>query len=704
MYGWTRKHVVLKRQILAKTLLIVILAGFLSISGVTTPSALASIPNRVQRVDIRPKKGYTRIILGLENSPNYTITSLPGNRLRIAIETTDGPLFKKFRRYSDANIGGLLFSRRAGNLLVTFQTVAGAGWRELPADAGSVIILDVGKKFSPTGPHPVTIGREKIWSGVEKLVRDFDPPVKTDIPFLPTDRQILKNIMNDVDQQAFVAAESALYKGQLTEAEETFSSFAARQAPIRSLALYRLGETWYKLQKYPQALAAFREAEKIWPVYLSYNPGVTFYYGDSIVRSGDLTAGRELLANLIGRLADKKYAPMLLVRLGDILARQGHDQESLALYRTVADNFKDNKARYMAQLRLNDREFLQVNSLNYHVLSDSYQEISLQSGDFDMREESYFKHVLLESLHGEAVGALQVLTGFQRKFPRGVYATVVRVMREVLVAQVYRERLWDKDSAALIRFVEEHQEYLGSCVEVPGFLEKVAAAYAESGRPIELIKLFNFLVDRQWATSGVPYMYEEIASNAELLGDAVMAENSLRTFLRKFPSHPRVRLIKERLGGLTFADGKYPETREVLLWLLNKGERAQKPESYYYLGRSLWSLKEYSQAAKAIDLYLASTGAAGTRLLPDAYFVAVSARESMGDRKGALRMLEAALKLPGNPRNEEFLFKSGELYLLEGKRQLARTCFEQVVSKGKDPDWQRLARQALDTFDEKKLR
>jgi TolA-binding protein len=669
--------------------------------GAPVPFAHAAIPNRVQRVDIRPKNGYTRIVLGLENIPTYTVTALSGQRLRIAIEGTDGPLFKKFRRYSDTNIGGLAFSRRCGILFVTFKTGVGAGWRDLHVDGNRAITLDVGVKFSPPLPRPSASGREKIWSGVEKLVRDFDPPLKTDIPFQPTDRLILKSILNDTEQQTFMAAEAALYKGQLTEAEEVFTPFAARQAPIKSLALYRLGETWYKLQKYPQALTAFREAEKIWPAYLNYNPSVTFYYGDSIVRSGDLAAGRILLANLIGRLADKKFAPTLLVRLGDILARQGHDQEALALYRTVADNFKDNKACYMAQLRLNDREFLQVNSYSYHALSDSYQNIALLSGDFDMREESYFKYVLLESLHGEAVGALQVLTGFQRKFPRGVYATIVRVMREILVGRVFQERPWDKDPAALIRFVEEHQEYLAACVELPGFLENVTAAYAEAGRPIELIKLYNYLVDRQWAASGVPYMYEEVANNAELIGDIALAEKSLRALVRKYPVNPRVRLIMERLGGLSFAAGNSRETKESLLWLLNKGERSQRPESYYYLGRSLWSLKEYTQASKAIDLYLASAGAAGARLLPDAYSVAVSSRESTGDRKGALRLLDAGLKLPDNPRNEEFLYKAGEINLNEGKKQLARTYFERVTKSGKDPDWQRLARQALDSLDMK---
>jgi TolA-binding protein len=691
-----------KSWIMSQALPIVLLAGFLSLIG--GEAAWASIPNRIQRVSITPKQGFTRIELSLKDNPAYSFASLPGNRLRIVIEDADGPVYKKFRRYSDSNIGGLVFTQRGGNLLVTFQTVPGAGWRELRFDGLSKITLDVGLRFRAPAPHSSVPGREKIWSGVEKLVRDFDPPLKTDIPFAPTDRQVLKSILNDAEQQIFIAAEAALYKGQLTEAEEAFSAFAARQSPAKALALYRLGETWYKLQKYQQALEAFREAEKLWPAFLNFNPGVTFCYGDSIVRSGDLAAGRVLLANLIARLSDKKFAPTLLVRLGDILARQGQDQEALALYRTVADNFKDNKAGPMAQIRLNDREFLKVDPTNYSALSASYLDISKIIGDFELREEALFKHVLLESMHGETTGALQKLVSFQRQFPRGVYTTVTRLMREALVAQAYLEGHWVKDSAALIRFVEEHQEYLSSCVDQPGFLQRISAAYGESGRPIELIKLFSFLVERQWTAAGVPYMYEEIADNADLLGDSVLAEKMLRTFLRKYPTNPRARLIMERLGGISFAADKYRDVKENLQWLLKKGEHAQKPESYYYLGRSLWSLKEFVPAIKSMDLYLAAATSADGRYLADAYYVAVSARESTGDRKGALRLLEAGLKLAGNQRNDEFLYKAGELNLLDGKKQQARTYFQQVASKGKDPDWMRLAQQALESLDLKAAR
>ncbi|MDD2270764.1 MAG: tetratricopeptide repeat protein [Desulfuromonadaceae bacterium] len=657
--------------------------------------ACASIPNQIYRVDIHPKKDFTRLTVSLADPPQYTLAAIPGSRLRLVIEDTGGTLFKKFRRYSDKNIGGLTFKRRGDSLLVTFQVSPQVGWRDLSRPDISAITLDIGAQFKPGAPQPSMAGREKIWKGVEKLVRDFDPPLKSEIPFTQTDRQVLRNFLSEEEQKDFMAAEAALYKGSLTEAEELFSRFSSRQGPIRALALYRLGETWYKLQKYPQALAAFREAEKMWPGYLGLNPGITFYYGDSIARSGELAHARSLLASLAARLADKTFAPALLVRLGDILTRQGHEHEARAIYQNVADHFKDNKASQMALMRIADSEFLQSTPWNYRPISSVYLNASRHSGDLDMREEAHFKYVLLESIHGEAGEALQLVMGFQHKFPRGVYVAVVRTIREVLVAEVYRGTDWTKEPAALVRFMEEQSDYLADTVEQPGFLATVTRAYNEAGRPIELVKLLAVLVERLWSTPVAPELYVSIVDNSELIGDTATAERAIKTFLSKFPADPSAKLMTERLGSIYFSSGKYLQVKETLLWLLNKGMRARIAESYYRLGRSLWELKLHKQAAKAIGLYLGAPQGIDPRTLPDAYFVGGSSLEATGDKKGALKLFEAALKLPDNPRKDEFIYRTAQINLREGKAGRAKELFEQLVKNGKDRDWQQLARQAL---------
>lgn len=692
--GQARVSHILFPHFICRTLVLVALPLLFALM-LTEGQALAAVPNSLYRIDIRPQKEFTRLTVRLADPPRYSLVSIPGNRLRLVIQDTGGTLFRKFRRYSDKNIGGVSLDKRGDSLLVTFKVSQTAGWRDISRSDISAVTIDVGAAFKPGDPHPIHVGRDKIWKGVEKLVRDFDPPLKSEIPFAQTDSQILKSFLADDDQKDFMAAEAALYKGQLIEAEELFTRFSSRQAPIRGLALYRLGETWYKLQKYSQALAAFREAEKLWPAYLGLNPDIIFYYGDSIARSGDLPYARSLLAGLVARLADKAFAPALLVRLGDILTRQGHEREAQAIYQNVAEYFKGNKASQMALMRIADSAFLDLTPWNYRPVSAVYLNASRQSGDLDMREEAHFKYILLESLHGEAGEALPLVMDFERKFPRGVYVAVVRAIREVLVADVFRHTGWDKQSLALVRFIDEQREYLAGCVDFPGFLATVTRAYTEVGRPIELIQLLTDLAERSWATPIAQELYSSIIDNAELIGDTATAERTIKIFLRKFPATTQARLMTERLGSIYYSADKHQQVKETLLWLLNKGERAQRPESYYLLGRSLWALQLYSQAGRAMDLYLATPSQRDSRNIPDAYFVAGSAREALGDLKGALKLFEVALNLPDNSRHDEFLYRTAQINLRAGNSRRAKELFDQLAKNGKDPDWQRLAQQAL---------
>jgi tetratricopeptide (TPR) repeat protein len=189
-------------------------------------------------------------------------------------------------------------------------------------------------------------------------------------------------------------------------------------------------------------------------------------------------------------------------------------------------------------------------------------------------------------------------------------------------------------------------------------------------------------------------MYREIAENAELIGDSPTAEHAIQTFLLKYPAHPDARAMKERLGSLYFSANKPQQVKETLVWLLGKKEQARQSESYYRLGRALWTLQQYGSAVRAMNLFLSAKDR-NPLLVSDAYYVAASSLESIGDRKQALLMLEAGIKLPGNKRGDEFIYKSGQIYLRDGNIKMARGAFEKLIKSGKDSDWQQLARQAL---------
>ncbi|SJZ33765.1 Tetratricopeptide repeat-containing protein [Trichlorobacter thiogenes] len=664
-------------------------------------TSYASIPNQIHRIEIRPKTHFTRITVKLSDEPHFKFSKIPGNRLRIRFNDTSAPLLRSLRRYSDSNIGGLMVSQRGGDTVLTFAVAANrVGWRMVHVEGVPALSLDVGPVFlaSTTGRQALP-GRERIRNGAEKLLKNFDPPLKPEIPFVPTDRNALKTLLNDDDQRLFLAAEGALYKGKLTAAEDGFALFASRQSQIRPLALYRLAETQYRLQKYTQALESFREAAREWQEFLTFNPAIMFYYGDSIARSGDLPGGRQLLAKLIVANADKKYAPVLLVRMADVLTRQGGEENARAIYSNVSESFKDNKAHQIAVMKLADRAFLEATPDDYQALSKTYADIAANTSDFDLREETVFKHALLEAINGPADTALDLVVVYQKRFPKGVYSTVIRDIREDLVALVYQGTNWAKNPTGLIRLVTDNQDYLATTVRIPGFLPAVSAAFDKSGRPLDLIVLYAGLLDRPWiGEDNAPYLTLQVADQAELLGDTVMARKVLQSFLQRNPVHSQSRWARERLGAIQFAARELPEVRAGLSWLLNKNERASFPVSYYYLGRSLWDAKEYSRSAVAMESYLAAVK--GVKELPvlvgDAYYVAASSRLALGDRKAAIGLFESGLKAASKERKDQFLYKLGELAALEGKSEQSRAMFERVLKEGTDPDWQRLARQSLE--------
>lgn len=680
-------------------------AGLIILICLVPSFADASVSNHLQRIDIRPKERYTRIAIKLASEPEYTLKKLPDNRIRLYLHKTDGPLFKYLRRYSDRNIGGLLISQHGNDLVITFAVAPkGVGWRTVHLDGLSVINIDVGPLLAsgsalPT-PQP---GRERIMSGAEKLLRDFDPPVKSDIPFVPTDRQVLKTILDEAEQKIFLAAEGELYKGKMTSAEQIFESFASRKGtPIRSLALYRLAETRYGLQKYSEALATFREAVQIWPDFLTFNPSSMFYYGDSIARSGDLPGGRQMLSRLIVAHADRKYAPVLLVRMADVLARQGNEPGAVAVYRTVAGAFKDNKASQIARMKLADRSFFEVTPQTYKPLMDTYLDVASRAGDYGLRNEATFKAVLLNAINGQAMSALEDVVKYQKRFPKSVYATIIKDIREDLVEQAYRQGSWGKSPKELIDLVSSNQEYLAGAIKVSGFLPSVSSAYEKAGRPIELIALYVGLLDRPWVgESNMPYLYIQIAEQAELLGDTIMAKKMLRGFTSRFPASPEIRIVREKLGAINYMDGEMEEVRSNLLWILNKNEHASLSASYYYLGRSLWIGRNYSQAATSMESFISSFKATEVKKqpqIPDAYYVAAQSRQALGQTKEALLLLENAIKTVPDERLDPFLYKLGELNLKENNRKEAREYFDRLVKNGKDEDWRRLARQTLQSI------
>ncbi len=666
---------------------------------VFSPTVLhASAGNFLYRIDVRPRLDETRITFNLENETDCNLSVLSGNRLRISFPRTYPYRSMKLKAYSDPRIRSISLTEIGGRCVVTVAVKdAMAGYRLIAPVMKNMVCLDIGPAMKCADREPVRPGREKIWSGTEKLIREFEPPVRAEVPFVLTAKKRLEGLMNKDAAKLFAKGEAALYDEKPAEAEEIFTSFSARDIPSRGMAECRLGEALYMLQKYPEALSAFREAEKSDPEYLFGNPGAVFGYADCLARGGYFEAGRDMLVRLIAGLAGMSDGASLLVRLADICRRAGHDMEALAIYRNTVTSFPGTVASYAAGMRVYDMDFFSVGSATYRSLQEKYRKIYTSATPPSMRDESMFKAALLQSLYGPADEAVSGMDEYEKKFPAGIFNNIAKSIHEHLMLVLYRKFVREGDCRGLLDMVETNKDYLAGCISEKGFAQHISGCYLGSGMRREEMNFFMKFADTEWAAGSAPFMYSRILEDALSLNEPTIAESVGRAFLERFPGNGLSWNVIGRLGEIYFRNGNMPEVVTLLSRIDKKGGCAVYPESFYFLGKARQRLHDPAGAERDLALFSRELARKGLKspFEADAYMVRAEARISRGDNKGAMAMCRAGYAVAGNDFRDAFLYKMGELSGRLGQTETAENYWKKLVDEGKDAFWKKMAAEQL---------
>lgn len=615
----------------------------------------------------------------------------------LTLHETSGPVLKSFRSYSDSRISNVLFHDQGNRLKIVFSLRnTETGFRVLDGIVPNILTLDVGESLKRNGASSMPAGRERIWSGAGKLIHDFDPPLKSELPFFPTPGVLLRKMLSPADLKLFLRGEEALYRERGAEAEGVFASFLDRDPKVRAIAAYRLGEAQYMLQKYESALKWFREGEKLWPDYLVQSPSIIFSYADSLTRCNESGIGRKMLERLIVGMPDTKYGPVLLVRLADVTARGGREREAEALYKTVKESFPSTRGALLASARLADRRFFSVTGDTYRSLAEEYTRIQTSSGDFTLKDEAMFKSVLLDALYGPASDATASVTEYEKKFPTGIFANVARTMHEDLLLSLYHELDRAGDCRGLVRLVLDNRGYLARCATEKGFIPRIADCFRKLDMLREEIDLFSSLVESEWTSEQSSFLYARIIEDAWTVGDYGMAEAAAKVFISRFPLHNLSDQVRERLGWISYRKKDMKSVYANLSSILKNNGSARYLESYYYLGKACESQHDTLRAEKSMELFV--TGMRGREdsvLVADAQMVIAGARLEKKDTNGAMTVYRKGYETSKGEQREMFQYKMGEILRIQGKPAEARSQWEQLVANGKDAFWKRMSAQAL---------
>ena len=657
--------------------------------------AEAQQENRLRRIQIFPHAGFTRITLFFQDPPEYKLDALAG-QVRLSVRGASSPVFRRFRAYSDARIAGVFCSERAGGLRIVIAVKeAQSAVQALSNGNPTVLSVDVGAAVKRVQQADIEPGREPILNGTEKFVREFGLPARAVLPFEPTDAKILKGLLSEEEATLFKRGEGLLYREQGSEAIPIFSSFLAKQnSTVRALAWYRLAGALCLQDRADESLKAFRQAEALWPGYLDQAPGLLQSYAEVLTRSGDFAAGRKMLLRLIDRVAGTAYVAPLLNRLADMTQRNGETALAVTMYRNVVVYAPGTEAAARARMKIADLEMFSLSRGRYRSLLARYRAIYEAPGDFLLRDEALFKVALLHALYGPAKEALEASVIYDRLYPRGVFSTVLKKMREELLLLVYRELYAEKESKALVQLALDNREYLARCLSDGDFAKRLSQAFYGVSMLSQEMPLFGYLIDRSWAAGSAPFMSRRIVEDALSLGNLPLAESSARAFLARFPGDAGAQRVREQLGRIAFETGDLKGVTAQLGFLNDKGKKSELPESDYYLGKALSGVGDERGAERSLTRFTLAPPA-GSPLLVDGYFALAGARVAIKQYHGALAAYLQGEKFASGETADQFLYKMGELYLLLKMVPQATQAWEKVAGRGGGGTWTKLAAEAL---------
>ena len=670
---------------------------FLVILACALPvQAEAQQENRLRRIRITPHAGFTRINLFFQDPPEYTLSRFPG-RIRLNVRNADAPLFRKLRAYSDPRIAGLFCSGRDGGIRIVIPVKEGeTGVQAVSVANPTVLSVDIGPAVLRVQQPDIVAGREPILSGTEKFVREFSIPPTAGLPFVPTDVKLLKQLLPEDEAKLFQQGEGLLYREQGSEAMELFASFLAAGRPpaLRGIAWGRLAQAMALTERTGEALSAFRQSEALWPEYLERSPALQQSYAEVLAKSGDFAGGRRRLLRLMDRMIGTTYHAQLLNRLAEMTERHGDAAPAAAMYRSVAIHAAGTPAAARALMKLADREMFTVSRDRYRSLLHRYQSIYEAPGDFSLRDEALFKMALLQALYGPAGEALSATATYDRRYPRGIFSTIVKKMREELLLPVYRELYASRDDAALVRLALEHRDSLARCFDDPQFPKRLAQAFRNASMLTREIELFGYLDGRGFAAGAAPFMAARVVEDSLALGNVSFAESQGREFLARFPGDARVPRVRELLGRIAYERGDIKTTVAQLEFLTAKGKLPEFAESDYYLGKALAGAGDLQGAEKSLARFTARAPG-GSPLLLDGFFAVGGARTALRQYPAALAAYQQGARSAPGESADQFLYKIGELHLKLSQVRQAAAAWEEVAARGGDGTWAKLAGEAL---------
>ena len=313
-----------------------------------------------------------------------------------------------------------------------------------------------------------------------------------------------------------------------------------------------------------------------------------------------------------------------------------------------------------------------------------YQSLAETAPILSIREEAAFKVVLVYQMLGQKAKSIELLMNFIKEFQHGALHNTALALLIETMPDLLKEHIKNgKYIEALILAKQSRTLFVKNWLNI-SLLADMAEAYRQLGFFNEASKTYLYLLDISTKENKGPY-YLPLIRLAYEQGDSETVEGYADQYATAYPAGPdQEKILYIRLQNL-MSHNQYKEALALL-----SGKTLKDPRFKNVQASLSFHLNDYAKAKTILEELKIAPDTKQT----DALFMLAESVYQLGDSKRAEELFTPLQQDAAH--KDQALFRLAEIARQNGQKESALKLFTQIVEKGNDPFWKRLAKKELE--------
>lgn len=480
-------------------------------------------------------------------------------------------------------------------------------------------------------------------------------------------------------------AEVAMDKGRYSEATEWFRDEGLfRDGRLEKERLVRLADILAAQNKNQQAYDQYAGAA-LTDEFLTAHPDSLARWAEIQYWKKNYSESARLYGMLAEKLPEKGGKDLALYAKARGTFQAGGQVAALLLLSDLKNQDSDSESRCRAWMDLIDYKVSQGLKPDEGdpPLVIQYGELAKRAPLKALREEAYFKKILLALMEERYVDAFADIQEFRRSFALGNLTGDMESLVEEYLPKTLTALFQRNQQLEALVIVEQNRKAIAAGKLSQEILRNLGDGFYRLGLWARAEKIYRFLLDAKSGTPEEEPIYPQLLQVLEVQQRNLEIIELSDRYLSRFPKGANrfaVRLFKGRSLDL---EGQPDKALEAL-----HGDEGAGVDGEIYAAGILWKLKKYEDVARALQIAM-DKGASGSALT----LQRAEALYRSGKLSEALPFFQKLIEEENT--KDQARFRSAQIYRATGNEQEALKNLQILVDETGDSLWKKMAVESL---------